>query len=182
MLSEVRPSRGVVRGTPLTTCTRDSGPTFVYRLPLWSTAAQTGRAHRDTTKPCRLPSPIPGFPTDGLAYSRFPGGRLCLFQISRRTASPIPAFPAGGFAYSRFPGRNERHRAGIGREPWNPHERKNESPCSPWYRDQGPSHTGDPGRHPHAVRLSSDERRSLRVRPDERRIGKYSRSRQEGIR
>ena len=122
MLSEVRPSRGVVRGTPLTTCTRDSGPTFVYRLPLWSTAAQTGRAHRDTTKPCRLPSPIPGFPTDGLAYSRFPGGRLCLFQISRRTASPIPAFPAGGFAYSRFPGRNGRHRAGGGREPGNPVE------------------------------------------------------------
>ena len=82
----------------------------------------------------RAASPIPGFRSDGLAYSRFPVGRPRLFQVSGRTTSPIPSFPAGGFAYSRFPGRNERHRAGIGREPWNPHERKNESPCSPWYR------------------------------------------------
>ncbi len=97
-------------------------------------AAQTGRAHWDTTKPCRLPSPIPGFRAGCLAYSSFPDGRPRLFQASGRTASPIPGFRSDGLAYSRFPGRNERHRAGIGREPWNPHERKNESPCSPWYR------------------------------------------------
>ncbi len=34
--------------------------------------------------------------------------------------SPVPGFPACVIAYSMFPGRNGCHRAGIGRERWNP--------------------------------------------------------------
>ena len=44
----------------------------------------------------------------------------CLFDVFLRASSPIPCFPGGGDAYSTFPGRNGCHRAGIGRERWNP--------------------------------------------------------------
>ena len=38
------------------------------------------------------------------------------------TSSPIPGFPACFAACSRFPGKIGHHRAGMGREPWNPAE------------------------------------------------------------
>ena len=38
------------------------------------------------------------------------------------TSSPVPGFPTCFAAYSRFSGRNGRHRAGGGRELWNPVE------------------------------------------------------------
>ena len=44
----------------------------------------------------------------------------CLFDVFLRASSPIPPFPGDGDAYSTFPGRNGCHRAGIGRERWNP--------------------------------------------------------------
>ncbi len=59
-----------------------------------------------TCKPARAAFSTPGFPAIARPNSRFPGS------------------PASD---SRFPGRNDRHRAGIRRETWNP-QRKRLSP------------------------------------------------------
>ncbi len=62
-----------------------------------------------TCKPARAAFSTPGFPAIARPNSRFPGS------------------PASD---SRFPGRNDRHRAGIRRETWNPH-RKRPGPSHP---------------------------------------------------
>ncbi len=64
-----------------------------------------------------IPTPICGFAQPSPTHTCKPV----------RAAFSTPGFPAAPSSYSRFPGRNGRHRAGIRRETWNPH-RKRQSP------------------------------------------------------